>query len=269
MINEEYYKLIRDEFLSCTERAIERTTYSIQNPEKKGALKPFHSKLLIKEAIIWSQFERSYSTSFGQGLIEKVSKLIAEAYGAEEAEGQKETTVELFENQFLKIENHLKDLRNKNSGVKGNWAVDIANISSVQGEGSIKTERVISDLWFKKDGVENFVSIKTVKPNIDQTEKAKKDLLLLKLNDSTCNVYFGLYYNPFGDKKDLYKPQAAGKIFDFLKDEVVLIGRDYWETIGGDGAYDNILEIAGDSQVESVEMINEFAVVHGLETIEV
>lgn len=27
-------------------------------------------------------------------------------------------------------------------------------------------------------------------------------------------------------------------------DEVALIGRDYWETIGGEGAYDKVLAIA-------------------------
>ena len=33
-------------------------------------------------------------------------------------------------------------------------------------------------------------------------------------------------------------------IFDFRHDSVVLIGREMWDTIGGDGCYDEILDIA-------------------------
>lgn len=265
MINEEYTKQIKAEFIKCTSGAIERTNKALATPEKSGGLKPFHSKLLLNEAIVWSQFERSYSTSFGQALIERVSKLVALAYGAKEAVGQKETTVELYENQLSAIEDHLKNIRNKNSGQRGDWEKDIENLMAIEGSGEKKSERVISDLWYNRAGLEHFVSIKTVKPNIDQTAQAKKDLLLIKLSNPDSNVFFGLYYNPYGEKRESYKPKAAAKIFDFTKDEVVLVGKEYWDTIGGDGAYEKILKIAEDSTVESTAMINAFAKKHGLE----
>ena len=97
-----------------------------------------------------------------------------------------------------------------------------------------------------KNGKNNYLSIKTVKPNIDQTAEAKRDLLKLKLNDPDCEVYFGLYYNPYGCDKSNYNWSPPKGIFDFGADDVVLIGKDYWETLGGAGFYEDILEIAAE-----------------------
>jgi hypothetical protein len=40
-------------------------------------------------------------------------------------------------------------------------------------------------------------------------------------------------------------------IFDFHNDEVVLLGRDYWDTLGGAGTYETILEIAKEVGIET------------------
>lgn len=88
--------------------------------------------------------------------------------------------------------------------------------------------RIISDLWWNKDGVDNYMSIKTVKPNIDQTAVAKQDCLHLVLSNPKCNAYFGLPYNPFGECKEDYSFNPPMGIFDFKHDSVVLIGKDMW-----------------------------------------
>ena len=103
-------------------------------------------------------------------------------------------------------------------------------------------ERVISDLWIKK-GKTKFISIKTVKPNIDQVEKAKRDMLLLKAHDASFETYLGLYYNPGGPRKIDYNWFLPSKIFDMKKDECVLIGEEYWEMVGGKGTYRTLLAI--------------------------
>lgn len=69
-------------------------------------------------------------------------------------------------------------------------------------------------------------------------------MLKLKLHDPRAKVYFGLYYNPFGERRSDYAWSPPMRIFDFANDAVVLIGRDYWDTLGGDGTYDLVLGIA-------------------------
>ncbi|RLA44169.1 MAG: TdeIII family type II restriction endonuclease, partial [Gammaproteobacteria bacterium] len=98
-------------------------------------------------------------------------------------------------------------------------------------------------------------SIKTVKPNIDQTAEAKRDLLKLKLHDPDSNVYFGLYYNPYGDHRDDYSWGPPMGIFDFHSDPSVLIGSDYWDVLGGEGFYAEILDIAGTVGNECRQML--------------
>ena len=44
-------------------------------------------------------------------------------------------------------------------------------------------------------------------------------------------------------------------IFDFNHDPVVLIGREMWDTIGGDGCYDEIIEIAREVGQETKPLI--------------
>lgn len=226
---------IASEFSSCVQNTISRLT-------AEDTYRPFHSALLSEEALFWSRFERSFSTSFGQRVIEKISRAAAISGGAETALNQKATTVSLAQSQLRAIEEHVNGLRSGNG--RANWQNDIALISSVPPSGGDVTLRVISDLYWRKNGINNYLSIKTVKPNIDQTAEAKRDLLKLKLADPTANVYYGLYYNPYGENKLDYSWSPPKNIFNFNTDVCILIGKEYWDTLGGPGFYEELLEIA-------------------------
>jgi hypothetical protein len=106
------------------------------------------------------------------------------------------------------------------------------------------------------NGVKNYMSIKTVKPNIDQTAVAKQDLLRLIFADPACKVYFGMYYNPYGELKTSYAHNPPMGIFNFHTDEVVLIGKEYWDTLGGDGCYEIVLQIAREVGAETRTTLN-------------
>jgi hypothetical protein len=138
----------------------------------------------------------------------------------------------------------MNSLRTNRGRNRDNWNSVINDISRVDYTGKYVTHRIISDLWWFKNGIAHYMSIKTVKPNIDQTAAAKQDLLRLALSDFSCEVYFGLAYNPYGEDSSSYAHNPPMGIFDFHNDEVVLIGRDYWDTLGGRGCYEDILEIA-------------------------
>lgn len=245
----DYLKAIYDEFYSCVKGTIERMG-------KEDTYRPFHEALLSKEAIIWSRFERSFSTSFGQKSIENISKYAVLSNGATKAERQHETQIELTDAQIAAIDSEIQMARNKHFS---NWETSLNRVNGADKTGIKKRERVISDLWWIKDGVNNYVSIKTVKPNIDQTAVAKTDLLKLKINDANCNVYYGLYYNPYGVNKSDYNHNPPKLIFDMVKDPVVLIGKDYWDTLGGSGFYERILKIANEVGKESKKLVESYA----------
>ena len=247
------YQKVRAEFISCVERTLQRL-------QREATIMPFHSALLSKEAVFWSRFERSFSTSFGQSVIERISAFIAQSSGAENVQTQKETFVTIDHDQLRAIEHHIGQLRLRGSGARPCWNDDYSHILQIHSSSGFDELRVISDLYFFRDGKHNYFSIKTVKPNIDQTAEAKRDLLKLKINDPDCNVYFGLYYNPFGDRRELYNWTPPMKIFNFHTDPCILIGRDYWDTLGGHGTYETVLEIASSVSEELQQKIRQYGI---------
>lgn len=236
-MEDKYKEIIASEFEKCINGTIKR----LKNEE---TYRPFHSALLSQEALFWSRFERSFSTSFGQRVIEQISKVAALSNKATEAVNQKATIVNLSSSQYAAIENHISDIRSRKLGRAPNWNADLASVNANKATGTIEPGRVISDLWWVKDGINHYMSIKTVKPNIDQSAEAKRDLLKLKLNDPKCLVYYGLYYNPYGENRADYAWSPPMGVFDFRKDSVVLIGQNYWDTLGGAGFYEQVLAIA-------------------------
>lgn len=228
---------IANEFLACVQNTINR----IQHEDTH---RPFHAALLSEQALFWSRFERSFSTSFGQRVIEQISQAAAINGGAQFAETQKVTLITLPIDQINAIEEHIYGLRNSRARRPANWNIDVSELSAVRAVQGTQQLRVISDLWWQKDGINNYMSIKTVKPNIDQTAEAKRDLLKLKLADPSANVYYGLYYNPYGNFKQDYAWSPPMRIFNFNADPCVLIGKEYWDTLGGNGFYEEVLTIA-------------------------
>lgn len=220
----------------CVAGALKRTRAGIKNEKSP---KPFHSALLTEQIVRVSSFERSFSTSFGQGPIEKISEIVATDNGFE-ASRQKESHLNLFKGAVDEIERICSALRSGHQ--QPNWHKEIQTLTAFT-KGDTVIRRVISDLWLRKAGKDYFISIKTVKPNLDQSEIAKKGMLLLKADNPHHNVYFALYYNPHGTSRSDYNHSFPMKIFDMHKDECVLIGKDYWDFLGGEGAYEKILDV--------------------------
>lgn len=249
-MEQQYRQLIKQEFMSCVSGTLDRV---LNNDDTN---RPFHARLLSYEALMWSRFERSFSTSFGQRVIEEIAKLVALSNGAEAASRQKETYISIDTAYDAAITTHIEQLRN-NQIQNRDWNNALNSILSVTPTGSTKEIRIISDLWWRKNGIDNYMSIKTVKPNIDQTSVAKQDCLHLKIYDAKCNVYFGLPYNPFGEDRNSYAFNPPMNIFNFATDSVVLIGKDMWDTLGGEGCYEEILEIASEVGEITKKLISE------------
>ena len=228
---------------------------TINRVSKETTFRPFHEALLTKELVSASAFERSFSTSFGQGPIEEISKILAISSGSE-CERQKETRVNVNRGAVEEISRILSALRDGDS--KPSWKKELARIHAFS-KGDYVQSRVLSDLWIKRKNKEIFISIKTVKPNIDQTEVVKRDMLLLKAHDLNCETYFGLYYNPGGPKREDYNWTIPSKIFDMKKDDCVLIGEEYWELIGGKGTYKALLKVFAAVGEITRQKLKEFA----------
>jgi hypothetical protein len=67
-------------------------------------------------------------------------------------------------------------------------------------------------------------------------------------------AYYALPYNPYGKKED-YNWAFPGRWFDMKHDNVVLIGDEFWDKIGGSGTYNTIISAVNEIGPEYKERI--------------
>lgn len=224
---------------------------TIDEPFDEDSIKntnPFGYRLVPVEVWKGSKFERSFVTSLGQGIFEQVAKIIAEGTGAK-AINQHTETVKLNTWQVEQIEKVLKNQRSQ----KGRKQV--TTVKTVKEELEIiknldidryEEKNILFDLYIERsNGNKEYYSLKTVKPNLDQTEKAKRDILIKMAAEDNSEAFFALPYNPAGEGQ-VYKSvhPIPYKLFDIERDENVLIGKELWNKIGqSEKTYDELISI--------------------------
>ncbi|NLB53818.1 MAG: TdeIII family type II restriction endonuclease [Syntrophomonadaceae bacterium] len=210
---------------------------------------PFGARLVPMEVWKGSKFERSFVTILGQGIFEQIAKIIAEGTGAF-AENQHVTPLTVCTFRLDKIDEIINNQRQKRGGSitqrLPDWDSEVKNILDLEND-RYQEIKVTSDLYINRpNGEQEFYSFKTVKPNLDQTENAKRDMLRLVAGNTDYKVFFALPYNPAGEGR-LYK--GAGhtipyKLFNMDADKSVIMGASLWNRIGDDqNTYQELLEV--------------------------
>lgn len=237
--------MVKETLLAVMGEIIDRRV--IADPFDEAAIytkNPFGARLVPMEIWKGSKFERSFVTSLGQSIYEQLGRIIAEGSGATNVVNQhvEEFQINTFRNE--RINSILTGHRNNTS--RPDWNLEVEGIDSLV-HTDMTDVKTISDLFIERpDGSREYYSLKTVKPNLDQTEIAKRDMLRLKAFNTNYGTYFGLPFNPAGEG-NAYRDSrhtVPFKIFDMDADESVLIGAELWNKIGNDpNTYQELLEI--------------------------
>ena len=254
-MNIETRNKIEEHLRGVMKRIVEKRT--VQEPFNEEEIKnknPLGYRLVPIEVWKGSKFERSFVTSLGQGIFEQIARIIAEGSGAM-AENQYVKTIRLNSWQLEKIDNILEKQRKQKNTSRTKTKGSTIKVKTINEEldflRELETDRyqdvnVLFDLYIKReDGAEEYYSLKTVKPNLDQTETAKKDMLRLMTAEQNSEAFFALPYNPAGEG-EIYKSAHAipYKLFDMDNDNNVLIGKNLWDKIGADNnTYNELLDI--------------------------
>ncbi len=209
----------------------------------KADVKPFHAALLPKSFIRLSVAERSFSTSLGNSY-ERHSAIIARPRFAA-AELQHKTEGEMLESTDTEISDEVGKI---NKGhVFPDYLDVVGRIVAMEAGGAGKkvTRAVTSDLYLRRDdGGEVFFEIKSPKPNKEQCLNiTRKHLWIHAIKKKThpgARTYFGMPYNPYGEGNE-YRHSFAINHLDL--EHQTLIGKQYWDFLGGGGAYEELLEI--------------------------
>jgi len=207
--------------------------------EDHRAKKPLYAALVPDEIFKGSHFERRFVTPFGS-VWEKLAEVAAQeglGHGIKAHTIQGTVKAERLR-RITEILNNLEHPKKGKERIKPDWNKELSYILKGAGENIPVT--VVCDVY-AKDTTNNkkyAFELKAPLPNSDQTKVSKEKLLKLYSMQplQIDDAYFALPYNPYGSRKD-YAWSFPGRWFDMKEDEVVLIGNDFWEKIGGLGTY--------------------------------
>jgi type II restriction enzyme len=108
----------------------------------------------------------------------------------------------------------------------------------------IKCPRI--DLFLESwEGVEYYIDLKTVKPNVKNFESFKRMLLEwvaiqgAKEADIKIFTMLALPYNPYEPKP--YKRLTMETLFDYPNE--LLVGEEFWDFLGGENTYPQLLSV--------------------------
>ena len=132
-----------------------------------------------------------------------------------------------------------------NEGQTPDFLALIAEVLQVSDEEWVERP-AIADLYLKDQaGHEYFFEIKSPKPNKGQCLEIPERLLRIhaikQKNRPYVNAYFAMAYNPYGTRLEDYRHSFSLKYLDMQNE--VLLGADFWTLVGGEGTYEELLEI--------------------------
>ncbi|MFZ2451784.1 MAG: TdeIII family type II restriction endonuclease [Methylovulum miyakonense] len=212
--------------------------------EKHQALKPLYAALVPDEIFKGSHFERRFVTPFGR-VWEKLAQVVAiEAHG--ECSTAHTITGNIAAERLRRIQEILNTLEHNQKGQAKSlpdWQTELAYIKA--GQGNPIPVTVICDLFIRNTATKQCYAfeLKGPLPNSDQTKVSKEKMFKLLAMEPVpvAGAYYALPYNPYGTNKQDYQWAFPKRWFDMCADPCVLIGKEFWDFIGGNGTYGNFI----------------------------
>ena len=214
----------------------------LRDASAKGDLKPFHESLLPDGILRITEFERSFSTKLGT-TFEECARLIASSVHTKAERGHKVKGI-ITPQAIKRIEAIISEIGS--GGIKTEYPNYVKEIIKLSKSNSGSERVSIADLYIEtKSGEELFFEIKSPKPNKGQCLEATARLLQIQAithkKYPKAKAFYATAYNPYGIKKETYKHSFVLNYLD-LKNEV-LIGKEFWDMVGGSGTYEEVLGI--------------------------
>jgi len=213
--------------------------------EEHRAKKPLYAALVPDEIFKGSHFERRFVTPFG-GVWEKLA-IVAANKGLGYGEKGRTITGKVNAERLRRIQEVLNNLEHgvkEKKRIKPDWDNELKYILEGKNAKLIPVT-VICDVYAEdKKNKKNYAfELKAPLPNSDQTKVSKEKMLKLYSMEplQVDGAFYALPYNPFG-KRENYSWVFPARWFDMKNDEVVLIGDEFWEKIGGLGTYKAFIE---------------------------
>jgi hypothetical protein len=219
------------------------------NPETSSM--PFHFRLLGKDRMALFSFIHSVNTTLGASIFEKVGQLIARPL-FKETQDRYDLEGFISSEAVLKIDSIMRELRSGSR--KPNKVVETKEVLTVAQRGKLgrKLKKRVDLFIIGHDGIERYFEIKAAKPNINEFTGIKKQLLdwiaMRGSINSTIKIktFVAIPYNPYEPQP--YERWTLQGLFDLS--EEVLVGPEFWDMLGGDNTYVELLKVFEEAGIE-------------------
>lgn len=210
---------------------------------------PFHFRLLGKDRMALYSFMQSLLTTFGTSIFEPVAAALAKTKFA-----RVETQYVVGNTIYSQCQQCVQTIINELTiQAKPNKINELSRLNnSLSGEiNSLRPMKV--DLFLETETGEQYLfDLKTAKPNKGDFQKYKQTLLewagIAYTNDKDLKVHslIAIPYNPYHPEP--YQFWTLAGMLD-LKEELMVAER-FWNFLGGEGAYDELLECFESAGIE-------------------
>jgi len=231
---------IQDVIKAMMDRVMERVL--VTDPfieEEHRAKRPLYAALVPDEIFKGSHFERRFVTPFGNAW-QSLAVVAAKAGLGQGIANHRIDGVVKAERlrRITEILNRLEHGERGQRKIQPDWNTELSYI--LAGDGENIPVSIICDVYAEdvESSKQYAFELKAPLPNSDQTKVSKEKILKLYCMDprQIDEAYYALPYNPYGTKEN-YSWSFPARWFNMRKDEVVLIGEEFWEKIGGLGTY--------------------------------
>lgn len=218
-----------------------RHKFSNYNPEP--ASMPFHTRLLGKDRFALYAFIHSLNTNFGTSIFEPVALVLAKD-NFKLAQAQAKAGTMISEGAQIEIQDIMDNLTTAESSPDKEKETEM--LRKVCQKGKMRQVKLtVVDVFLESKMGELFLfDIKTAKPNAGGFKEFKRTLLewkaaiLASKPEAKVNTVIAIPYNP-------YEPQPYNRwtmrgMLDLHHE--LKVANEFWDFLGGKGAYENLLE---------------------------
>jgi len=233
--------------------------HKFQNYDPEPASMPFHTRLLGKDRLALYSFIHSLTSSFGTAIFEPVAVTIAKSKfnDAKTHATAGESISEEALNQIQKIMDNLTTAESSPNKIEEIEA--IRRVCQVQPMRKVKLRKV--DLYLESHTNQiHLFDLKTAKPNAGNFEEFKRTLLywvaaVLAVDPQTkINTSIAIPYNPYEPAP--YNRWTMRGMLDLSQE--LKVGYEFWDFLGGEGTYQNLLDCFERVGIELRNEIDEY-----------
>jgi len=233
--------------------------HKFQNYHPEPASMPFHTRLLGKDRMALFSFIHSLNTNFGTSIFEPVAKALASLNFAN-AESQQSAGTQISSDAHKVIQNIMDKLSTAESSPNKPDEISAIRAACQKGQMTpVKLTKVDVKL-IGHDGTIYLIDLKTAKPNAGGFKEFKRTLLewvattLATNPKAIVQTIIAIPYNP-------YEPQPYNRwtirgMLDLGNE--LKVAKEFWDFVGGTGAYEDLLDIFEKIGIELRPEINEY-----------